>query len=133
MNRKVKIFFSFCLTIVFLYIAFKDIDLNEFYTALKNIDWSVITLISVMTIISILIRAWRWQILLRTLKDIPYKSVFSFTIIGLMANNVLPAHAGEFIRAFYLGKREKVSVVSAFTTIFVERLFDFISIALFFL
>lgn len=131
MNYNIKIILSFIITIVFLYIAFKDIDLNNFYVSLKSVKWSFLFILVVMTMLSMLIRTYRWQFLLRVLKAVSYKSVFSFTMIGFMANNVLPAHAGEFIRAFYIGRREKISVVSAFTTIFIERLFDFIAITLF--
>jgi uncharacterized protein (TIRG00374 family) len=86
-----------------------------------------------MAIVTMIIRTWRWQILLRDLKNISYKRVFSFTMIGFMANNILPAHTGELVRAFYLGRKERISVVSTFTTVFIERLFDFIAVTLFLL
>jgi hypothetical protein len=38
--------------------------------------------------------------------------------------NVLPARAGEFIRAYLLGKKENLSFSASFATIFVERLMD---------
>ena len=41
-----------------------------------------------------------------------------------MANNLLPFRAGEFIRAYVLGERERVSAVGSLGTIAVERLFD---------
>jgi uncharacterized protein (TIRG00374 family) len=41
-----------------------------------------------------------------------------------MANNLLPARAGEVVRAVVLGEREGVSRMGTFGTIAVERLFD---------
>jgi uncharacterized protein (TIRG00374 family) len=45
-------------------------------------------------------------------------------LIGLMANNVLPARAGELVRAFILSEREQVKKAAALGTIAVDRLFD---------
>lgn len=41
--------------------------------------------------------------------------------VGYMANNVLPARAGEIYRAHYLGRRSRSSVAAS---IVVERTFD---------
>jgi hypothetical protein len=46
------------------------------------------------------------------------------TAIGLMANNVLPARVGEFVRAYALGRKERVPVATSFGGLFLERLFD---------
>jgi uncharacterized protein (TIRG00374 family) len=45
-----------------------------------------------------------------------------------MANNLLPARAGEVVRAYVLGEREKVSRLATLGTIAVERLFDGIAL-----
>jgi uncharacterized protein (TIRG00374 family) len=45
-----------------------------------------------------------------------------------MANFIFPARAGEFIRAYLVGKKEDVSKSSAFATVVVERLFDGLAI-----
>ncbi len=48
-------------------------------------------------------------------------------MIGFMAN-MLPARLGELIRAYLLGKREKIPFSSSFATIVIERTFDMIAI-----
>jgi len=45
-------------------------------------------------------------------------------MIGFMANNLLPARLGEFIRAYSIGSKENISKSSALATIVVERVFD---------
>ena len=50
--------------------------------------------------------------------------LFPYAVIGYMANNLLPARAGEVVRAYVLGDRERVSRMGTFGTIAVERLFD---------
>jgi uncharacterized protein (TIRG00374 family) len=68
-------------------------------------------------------RAYRWGFLLRAIQNIAFSYLFSATSIGLMANNLLPARLGEFVRAYDIGRRN-VNAASAFATIVVERILD---------
>lgn len=69
-------------------------------------------------------RTWRWHYLLRPLKRVPLCKLFPIVVIGYMGNNVYPARAGEFIRAYVLKRNENVSASASFATIVVERIFD---------
>ena len=72
----------------------------------------------------------RWRYLVRPVKkDIKTTALFSPLMVGYMAN-MLPARAGEFIRAYLLSKKERISFSSSFATIFIERLFDLIVLLL---
>jgi uncharacterized protein (TIRG00374 family) len=70
------------------------------------------------------VRTIRWQYLLRPVKWVRTTRLFPVVIIGLMANNLIPARIGELVRAFILGERERVSKAAALGTIAVDRLFD---------
>ncbi len=70
------------------------------------------------------VRTIRWQYLLRPVKRVSTPRLYPVVIIGLMANNLIPARAGELARAYVLGEREKVSKTAAFGTIAVDRIFD---------
>ena len=48
-----------------------------------------------------------------------------------MANNVLPARLGEFVRADAIGRQATISRSAAFATIVIERLFDGLTLLLF--
>jgi uncharacterized protein (TIRG00374 family) len=50
--------------------------------------------------------------------------LYPVVIIGLMANNLIPARAGELARAYVLGQRERISKTTSLGTIAVDRLFD---------
>lgn len=70
-------------------------------------------------------RAWRWHALLEPVRsDTRFGSRFRATMIGFMANNLLPARVGEFARAYALSRMEPVPVVASFGSLVVERLFD---------
>jgi uncharacterized protein (TIRG00374 family) len=49
-------------------------------------------------------------------------------MIGYMANNVLPARLGEFVRAYVLSRKEGVRKSTTLATIFIERIFDGLSL-----
>ncbi len=69
-------------------------------------------------------RAWRWHYLLKPLKSIPTKDLFPTVTIGYFGNNILPARAGELLRAIVLKKDEDIPISASLATIIVERVFD---------
>jgi uncharacterized protein (TIRG00374 family) len=73
-------------------------------------------------------RTVRWQYLLRPVKRISAIRLYPVVIIGLMANNLIPARAGELARAYVLGERERISKTTSLGTIAVDRLFDGITL-----
>jgi uncharacterized protein (TIRG00374 family) len=66
----------------------------------------------------------RWHYLLIPEKRIPLSSLYPATIIGYMANNVLPARLGEFVRAYVLAQREGLQTPTVFASLVIDRLFD---------
>ncbi len=70
------------------------------------------------------VRTIRWQYLLRPVKRVTALRLYPVVIIGLMANNLIPARAGELARAYVLGQREKISKTTSLGTIAVDRIFD---------
>ncbi len=77
-----------------------------------------------VVLLAMLVRAYRWRFIMAPLHRATMRNLFSATMIGFMANYVLPARMGELIRAYLIGQKESVSKSGAFGTIVVERLFD---------
>lgn len=73
-------------------------------------------------------RTLRWQYLLRPVRRVSAVRLYPVVIIGLMANNLIPARAGELARAYVLGQRERISKTTTLGTIAVDRLFDGITL-----
>jgi uncharacterized membrane protein YbhN (UPF0104 family) len=78
----------------------------------------------VVVLLVIVIRVWRWPYLLRGDLQASFEGRLSATFIGFMANGLLPARMGEFVRAWCLGHREGKSKSAVFASIIVERLLD---------
>jgi len=123
-----KLWIGFIVSAFFLYLAVRNVHPTEFWRAMQNARYLWLVPGTALTIVAFMIRSWRWRYLVEPVRRIGFGSSFSATMIGFMANNVLPARAGEVIRAVALGRRERVSKSSVLATIVMERLFDLFTI-----
>lgn len=126
MNIKtdLKFWLGICVSVFFMVLLFRKIDFGQLVIALSSVDYRYIVLSVVFTFISYFLRAVRWRYLLISEKKIPLGSLYPATIIGYMANNLLPARLGEFVRAYMLAKREQLETPSVFASLVIDRLFD---------
>jgi glycosyltransferase 2 family protein len=112
------------ISLIFLYIALRGLRLNELGEAFRQANyWWVIPGVIVF-FIDVWARAWRWHYLLKPLKSIPTSKLFPTVTIGYFGNNILPARAGELLRAIVLKKDEEIPISASLATIIVERVFD---------
>jgi uncharacterized protein (TIRG00374 family) len=96
--------------------------------ALKEMNYLYLIPAVFSTFTSYFFRAIRWKYLLLPLKNTSMRNLFPATIIGYMANNLLPARLGEFVRAYVLGVKENLAVGAVFASLVMDRLFDGFSI-----
>jgi uncharacterized protein (TIRG00374 family) len=129
--RSPRVWLGVPISLVFLYLAFRGQHPDEIREALSRVDWRLLPLALILLYTGIVIRAYRWHVLLRPVCNIPTREVFPVMIVGYAANNVLPLRAGELVRAWVLGQRYGVRKTTALATIAVERLFDGVTMLLF--
>ena len=119
-------------SLFFLYWAFQQgSDLRSVARALAQANYLYVVPALVAYFLGVAVRAVRWRLLLRPLKPLPARRLFPVVVIGYMANDVLPARMGEFVRAYVLGRGEGVSKSASLATIFVERVLDGLTMLLF--
>jgi len=72
------------------------------------------------------LRTIRWRLILRDVDGhrFPWVPLWHATSIGFMANNLLPARAGEVARAYVVGRQLPVRFTTALASVGVERVFD---------
>jgi uncharacterized protein (TIRG00374 family) len=75
-----------------------------------------------------LMRALRLRVLLTSEKKLPVFNVFWANMAGYLGNNILPARAGEIVRAAYLARQNSISASYALAVGLVERLMDLIAL-----
>lgn len=74
--------------------------------------------------VSCLARAAMWRVTTRPLQPVGFSTLCGGVVVGYLANNLLPARAGEVVRAYYLTRRTGIPGPAAFATVCVERLLD---------
>lgn len=108
----------------------RNADYAHVWMAMKaaRIDFLIGSVL--LTVISFVVRAERWQYLLAPLGATRFRNVFRTTVIGFAASAVLPARAGEVLRPYLLARQEGLSATATFATIIVERVLDLASVLL---
>jgi uncharacterized protein (TIRG00374 family) len=114
------------LSAAFLYFAFRGIELQRVLENVRQSNVALLVLSAIAATCIFPLRARRWKPILEPIKrDIPFSRLWSATAIGMMINNVVPARAGEFARAFALTRSTpEVPFPAAFASLAVDRLFD---------
>jgi uncharacterized protein (TIRG00374 family) len=133
MNRfRLQLAIGLALSALLLWLSLRSLDLAEIGRALAGANWVWFLPICGLTLLAFWLRAIRWGWLLHSVKPIGAGSLFSATMIGFAANNLLPARLGELVRPWAIGSREKISRSSAFATIIVERVVDMFCVLILF-
>jgi uncharacterized protein (TIRG00374 family) len=129
-SRNWKAIVGIALSLVFICMAFRRVDLRQMRQALAAADYWYLLPILAVTALSLVLRSLRWQYLLRPMNRVRVRILFASLSIGYMANTFLPAHLGEIVRAWHASKKTGTAACSVFATIVVERLIDVVSLLL---
>lgn len=129
--RRLRIPLGIAVSAVFIVLLLRQVDRGELADAMRGIDWTWIAVALALFAVGIWVRALRWQAVLRPIVPLRAHEAASLMVIGLAANNVLPARTGEIVRAVLLKRRYGVSGLAVAGTIFVERVLDGLVLATF--
>src|SRR5882724_8874921 len=118
------------LSIIFMYLAFRRIDIKALGIRLKTADLTYVFLTLLPLSVSYITRAFLWRRIISSFRDVDFSNAFSALMIGFFANNVLPGRIGEFVRAYVLGNKENLEKTFILGTIVIERLSDIFTLLL---
>jgi uncharacterized protein (TIRG00374 family) len=144
--RGLRLVLGFALSLFFLYLTFfvprigdlvggdvgvaqalfgrMRFDLAELGRVLTAADWAPIGLAGILFFAALVLRAWRWRVMLAPLVRIGFGGVFAAMCIGYMANNLLPLRMGELYRAHVVYRISGLSRSAAFGNVVLERVTD---------
>jgi len=131
-NKYFKLLFSALISILGIYLAFKGEDLIELWHQIQQVDWILLWISCLLLIFSCVIRAFRWQLLLKPVEHIPLHRLFAATMIGYFGNGVLIFRLGELLKAYSVSVNRNISTAQAFGTVILERIIDLLMVALIF-
>jgi glycosyltransferase 2 family protein len=112
------------ISLLFLYISLRGLHLKALGAAFAQANWWWLIPGVAVYFLGVWARAWRWHYLLKPLKSLSTRQLFPTVTIGYFGNNILPARAGEILRAVVLKKDEDIPISASLATIIVERVFD---------
>ncbi|HOW51875.1 MAG TPA: lysylphosphatidylglycerol synthase transmembrane domain-containing protein [bacterium] len=130
MTNYIKALIGLIVTIVLFWLLFRQIDLVLFLRYLADSNLFYVAAGMALYLFSFIVRGLRWRALLGHLKKISLIESIRLVMAGYAVNNVLPSRIGEFTRAYLAGSRNGISRTAAFASIFVERIFDGLTVFL---
>lgn len=133
-KKMLSVIIGIGISVAALWAVFGKINFGELVTVLEHVNYWWLLPNIFLIVFSMYQRAIRWKYMLKPIKLVKYESLLASTCVGFMANNVLPARLGEFVRAYSLANQDKgISKSASMATIFVERMvFDLAALLLIF-
>ncbi len=132
-KRAVTLAAGVAISVATLYLAFRNVPFQELLAYLKSIEYLWVIPSTAVVMLSFLLRALRWQIILAAAnKPVGFWHAFHPLMIGFMLNCVAPGRIGEVARPIVLQKQEAVPFTTGLATVAAERLFDVMLLIVFF-
>ncbi len=130
-HLKKRYILGFLIGALFLWLSIRKVELSEVWQAMKGANYWYLIPNLCFTFAGMWLRAVRWKVMLDPIGKVPLPKVYASTMIGFMANNVLPFRLGEFVRPYSVGVVGKISRSAAMATIALERVFDMFALLVF--
>jgi uncharacterized protein (TIRG00374 family) len=131
MRGRWRLLLGLAVSALFLYLALKGLQLDQFLAALRDADYVWLIPGVAIYFVGVWFRAWRWHYMLRHVETVSTRQLFPIVCIGYMGNNIYPARAGEVLRSYVLKQQYGVSMSVSLATVVIERLFDGLTMLLF--
>lgn len=125
MKKSGQLIIGLIIALAAVYYTMRNVSASELMESFRHVNYIWLLPTFVLMSLTYVARAIRWRMLLLPVNEVKTWDLFSPLMVGFMAG-VLPARAGELVRAYLLGKKIELSFAGSLATIVVERLFDMI-------
>jgi uncharacterized protein (TIRG00374 family) len=115
---------STLISLILLIWVLRAFDLAEVGRALRAANYLYLLPVALLILVNFAVRALRWGTLFGNIKVPGWSSLFVALMTGYLVNNILPAHAGELVRVYMMGRRERLAKSTILATVVVERVAD---------
>lgn len=126
-SKSLKILTTIIITVILVSTLLSQIQIADVITTLVSIDPLYLIVGFVLYICSYFLRALRFHILLNG--EVGIWDLFNIVCVHNMVNSILPARTGELSYIYLLKKLHNKNTGEGIATLFVVRVFDFISIS----
>src|SRR5438067_5186638 len=130
-NRWVRLGLQTAFGLALLWLWLRTVSLPEILAHARVQSWWAVAVMVGLFLITSLIRARRWLLLLRPLAPVGMVRAFAMNAAGGLLNYVLPIRSGDAARAWWLWRRHRIPAGSALATIVIDKACDLAAVALF--
>ncbi len=128
MKRAIGLIIGIVVSVVCFAYSMKGTSAAELQAGLLQANYLTLPLMLAMLFGFYWLKAMRWSWLLAPVAPLTTRQLFPPLLIGFAANNILPAHLGEFVRVFVVRKQHRIPFSTVFSTVVLERIFDVVAI-----
>ena len=118
------------LSILLLWLALKDTDFGEVSASFREANGLLAAPLLLGLASFYVLKAARWSDILAPTSKIRARDLVPSMMAGAAGNNLLPAHMGELVRTYLLGRGYGLSKVAILATLVAERIFDIVGVLL---
>ena len=130
MNRWLRLAVQTAFGALLLWLWLRTVSLPEVASHARVQSWPAVVLMTALFLVTSVIRARRWLLLLRPLAPVGMVRAFAMNAAGGLLNYVLPIRSGDAARAWWLWRRHRVPAGSALATIVIDKACDLAAVAL---
>ncbi len=125
----IHLLLSVAIGCVFVWAAIHDVVWADLTAVFSKADLRYAGIYFVLFSFLHVMRTYRWGLLLKPLKEVPFGRLLAVNSVGYMILLVLPFRLGEFARPLLIADRSGIRVSAALGTVVVERVVDAIFMA----
>ena len=130
MNRWLRLAVQTAFGLGLLWLWLRTVSLPEVASHARVQSWTAVVVMIGLFLLTSIIRARRWLLLLRPLAPVGMVRAFAMNGAGSLLNYVLPIRSGDAARAWWLWRRHRVPAGSALATIVIDKACDLAAVAL---
>ena len=128
-NRWIRLGLQTAFGLLLLWLWTRTVSLPEVAAHMRAQAWWPLPLMVVLFLVTSVIRARRWLLLLRPLAPVGMVRAFAMNAAGGLLNYVLPIRSGDAARTWWLWRRHRVPAGSALATIVIDKACDLVGVA----
>lgn len=124
-----RLIFSFVVGGLALWFFTRNLSLTEIQAAFKQADLTYVLFGSVVIVVTIFAKTWRWQLLFVPRHEAPpFSPLLWSLVLGQFVNALLPIRLGEVVRIYDLDQHTRSGKARTFGTLVIEKMLDTVAI-----
>jgi len=131
MKKKLAIYASYLVSLIFIYLTLEGIDYAELGRSLRSFTLDAIVVASFVYLLAFVFRGVRMRLIMDG--DVNVGIAISSNLIAYALNNIIPLKGGDIYKIYFLKKRAEVRKSVSTASVLIERMFDLAAVLIVFL